>query len=430
MTDQNEISGDSAATPDLPSAGGLGRRLTHGYLLAIVLIAATLLGAYLVVSDLMARSHDGTARTVLIERMTLLASGVVDLAEFAAQGNPHATEALADNLNDLAGLHGRLLHGDAASGVTPLPGGFRAVYLDGESGIDKALTRLFETARLAVLAPAPQTRLTAVAALGFVQENQLAPALSRAELGFASSAARNLDAARGVQKVSLLALLAVLIGVFFLIVLPTVRRTRRHVAALERLALSDPLTGLANRRAFHAEAERELARMRRGHATCAVLMVDIDHFKKINDRHGHDAGDAALCRFAAVARQTLRADDLAARIGGEEFAVLLCDVDAEAALAVAQKLRLALAGDQAPDSAAFTVSIGVAAATLASTVNGLLVEADSALYRAKAGGRNRACAARSQPEPMPQPVHKLRSLRFPGRRPGKRKVLRLTDACC
>ena len=132
---------------------------------------------------------------------------------------------------------------------------------------------------------------------------------------------------------------------------------------LEQLALTDALTGLATRRHFLAGAEREVRRARRGHAL-SLLMLDVDHFKAINDRHGHAAGDRVLVELGRTLRATMREVDLAGRLGGEEFAVLLPDTDEAAAVAVAERLREALAGskvDVAGDPGlGFTVSIGVA----------------------------------------------------------------------
>ncbi len=124
-----------------------------------------------------------------------------------------------------------------------------------------------------------------------------------------------------------------------------------------------------------------------------VLLLDLDHFKRVNDKHGHTAGDAVLKHFASLLAAELRRVDIAARIGGEEFAVLLPDTDCAAALVFARRLRDKVAGAACPDAdrlITITVSIGIAAMDANDeTLDAALVRADRALYRAKRGGRNR-----------------------------------------
>jgi diguanylate cyclase (GGDEF)-like protein len=168
-----------------------------------------------------------------------------------------------------------------------------------------------------------------------------------------------------------------------------------------RLASQDPLTGAANRRALMQALETELARASRQHTPLALLMVDIDHFKRVNDHYGHLAGDHVLRHIVGVLRQRLRASDVLGRYGGEEFMVLLPGTDLHGAAQLAEQLRQAV--QAAPcewqgQRIAFTVSIGVAAsadtpADPSRTSEALLQAADQALYRAKDDGRNRVALA-------------------------------------
>lgn len=167
--------------------------------------------------------------------------------------------------------------------------------------------------------------------------------------------------------------------------------------ALEQLAQTDFLTNLANRRHFLALAEQELSRTARYGGPLSVLMIDLDHFKNINDTYGHKTGDVVLQRMAEVTRDTLRDVDVVGRLGGEEFAVVLPQTDRERALEVAERLRQTIADAVVPLEQGlplrFTVSIGVT--TLAGTstnIDTLLSQADEALYQAKNAGRNRVCA--------------------------------------
>jgi diguanylate cyclase (GGDEF)-like protein len=164
-------------------------------------------------------------------------------------------------------------------------------------------------------------------------------------------------------------------------------------AELERLAMTDELTGLPNRRAFFSQAKKEIARSKRHGLPCALFMMDLDGFKSVNDFHGHDAGDKILKRIAEVLRNGIRESDLPARLGGEEFTVLLPHTGMEEALILAERLRLEVerAGDHEPESILrVTVSIGVGALEGENDgIDSLLKRSDESLYNAKALGKNR-----------------------------------------
>lgn len=167
----------------------------------------------------------------------------------------------------------------------------------------------------------------------------------------------------------------------------------RRVA--ERLAVTDPLTRAFNRRHFFEVGERTLAQAHGQREALSVLLLDIDNFKAVNDRHGHAVGDRVLTQVAQACTDEMREHDLLARFGGEEFAVLLPATGLVEAASVAERLRLAvelLAVTGADDAAVRpTVSIGVATSRLghAPTLDALLATADQAMYAAKRGGRNR-----------------------------------------
>jgi diguanylate cyclase (GGDEF)-like protein len=166
----------------------------------------------------------------------------------------------------------------------------------------------------------------------------------------------------------------------------------------------DHLTGAPSRRAFFAVAERACAQARRTPAALSLLLFDVDHFKRINDTHGHAAGDRVLVDIVERTLGVLRHRDYCGRLGGEEFAVLLPATTSDTALHVAERLRATLqrtppaAADRGADRGAagaigYTVSIGVATLEPGETIASLLSRADIALYAAKAGGRNRVMAA-------------------------------------
>jgi diguanylate cyclase (GGDEF)-like protein len=163
-------------------------------------------------------------------------------------------------------------------------------------------------------------------------------------------------------------------------------------ARVQELAVVDELTGIPNRRRFFESAEHTLAEADRQSRPVVVMMLDIDHFKNVNDTHGHPTGDDVIRTVASRLTQLMRASDVHGRYGGEEFAVLISDADLPAGLAVADRIRTSIAVEPVQTRSGpltVTISVGVAAAEPDDrTVDVLLARADHALYRAKQEGRN------------------------------------------
>jgi len=226
--------------------------------------------------------------------------------------------------------------------------------------------------------------------------------LSAAILGLAALAlmARALDiwlhpekspamfTASGLHGFAFIMLFAVIVSTSFSFL---VMQRRVAEAQVQHLAMYDALTELYNRRAFLELAEREVARAARLAAPTAALMIDLDNFKRVNDVHGHRAGDRVLADFSLRLRAAVRTADVPGRYGGEEFCVLLPGASLQAAAEAAERIRAAVAAPPLGALAeATTVSVGVAAAPHSDLgIDELLAAADAALYRAKRGGRNR-----------------------------------------
>jgi len=189
------------------------------------------------------------------------------------------------------------------------------------------------------------------------------------------------------------------VGTAFIVLVMAKERTVR----IQRDAAStDELTGILNRRGFYVAAHQLVARQTKKGEPVSVLMFDLDHFKSINDRYGHAIGDEALRVFATTVGGTMRASDVVARFGGEEFIAILPGSLADAR-AAAERVRLAFqgaAGTVAGRPVAATVSIGAASAEVCEDIATLIAAADSALYRAKSNGRNRVEGV-EQPAPVP-----------------------------
>jgi diguanylate cyclase (GGDEF)-like protein len=184
-----------------------------------------------------------------------------------------------------------------------------------------------------------------------------------------------------------------------------IERTRqlvRHRLELDRLrseADRDYLTGLANRRRFRRALGQEIERWRRYRLPCALLLLDVDFLKRINDAHGHPAGDLVIRFVASAITELSRDNDTAARLGGEEFALLLAGTDLPNAYAAAERLRESVASEPLDEIGLVTVSVGVAACPVsAQSERELFAAADAALYRAKRAGRNRSFIAGAEDE--------------------------------
>ena len=169
----------------------------------------------------------------------------------------------------------------------------------------------------------------------------------------------------------------------------------RYHEEIYQLAIHDPLTNLHNRRHFCETADKEIARAVRHGRMLALCIIDVDLFKPINDIHGHITGDEVLREIGAIVRRHARGDDVAARIGGEEFALLLPECSSEDAVQIAERLRSAVAATDfmlQGQPHRITISIGIAGLSPDRASRGpLMAAADAALYQAKREGRNRVC---------------------------------------
>jgi diguanylate cyclase (GGDEF)-like protein/hemerythrin-like metal-binding protein len=181
---------------------------------------------------------------------------------------------------------------------------------------------------------------------------------------------------------------------------------QRALEQLEEAASTDRLTGAWNRRRFEEAALPELALAQRRRDPLSLLMFDLDHFKRVNDTFGHGAGDAVLVGLVQTVRQHLRASDSLIRWGGEEFLVMVPATRLEGAMALAEKMRAAVAAIDFPGIGQVTMSLGVAQYAPGESLSAWIERADQALYRAKSEGRNRSLAA-------PMPEHLTGA--FPGR---------------
>ncbi len=175
-------------------------------------------------------------------------------------------------------------------------------------------------------------------------------------------------------------------------------RVMQYITALEQAATRDGLTGLFNRRHFYERANAELSRRQRDPKPLALVLVDVDHFKQINDTYGHAVGDEVLRAIAQRLREASRSSDLVGRYGGEEFILLLSPADSAAAALIAERLRssiaaLPVATERGPLAVTLSAGLCISPAQDTPSLESLAKRADTALYQAKAAGRNRVCVA-------------------------------------
>jgi diguanylate cyclase (GGDEF)-like protein len=213
------------------------------------------------------------------------------------------------------------------------------------------------------------------------------------ELGWRLFVEKDADADASGIRSALWLNLAICAAITALVLLLTSLTINSYQSRLERTATVDGLTGLLNRTALDLLAEHALKDMKRSGGRLCMLIADLDEFKAVNDGFGHQAGDEVLVRSAKALRSCLRESDLACRWGGEEFLVLLRSCGLDEALAIAEKVRAAIASADS-GGPRITASLGVAERGPDESFDGLARRADSALYRAKAEGRNRSCVAR------------------------------------
>ena len=195
----------------------------------------------------------------------------------------------------------------------------------------------------------------------------------------------------GILALLTTVLLLSLVVFFFRQLVRKLAEARRQ---LETLATTDPLTGLFNRRQILERFEEECERAQRGSAGLSCILLDVDHFKQVNDTYGHQQGDVVLRMIATQTRASLRAYDVVGRYGGEEFIALLPGTDLDTAIASAERLRQAIQSSAVLTSSSgepqpTTISLGLTEWQLGDTVDTMVHRADEALYRAKAAGRNR-----------------------------------------
>ncbi|MBI5119980.1 MAG: diguanylate cyclase [Rhodospirillales bacterium] len=383
---------------DATSIGNF-RKATLIYAGALALIATLSMITHVMV-DAIVQRQEATARVVnvsgrqrmLSQRIAMMA---LELSRTDAQIQNAAGAELAAAIDLMDSSHRALQEGSKELGISPDKSpAISAVYNAGPHRLNARVTAYLEQAR-GYLALSPQER-PASAYLAEIQTAAHGPILQALDAAVKQYEADSEEAIRQLRRIllSLVGMMLATLGAEAIFIFrPLFRKLESAHMKLLDAARTDPLTGCMNRRYLMEAAAREMARIKRSGSTLAVLMIDIDHFKHINDAHGHAVGDEALLTLVRILIANIRASDMLGRIGGEEFAVILPDTSPETALQVAEKLRESIAAAVVKgDGLSFSMTASIGLAELKADETDFLTaleRADKALYKAKQSGRNR-----------------------------------------
>jgi diguanylate cyclase (GGDEF)-like protein len=370
------------------------RALTGYYLSALMLIAGLNIASHLVLTYVL-HHNQGTAAVLNTSgRQRMLSQRIASLAAEYRLGDPTARPALIAAINDFEVKENALSATSVtATGDTSEMLQLRSLYFTGQAPLSVEVANYVADARAVASLPAGAPAASApLARLFAAARGPLLTKLDDVVTVHQSETERVLAELERLQ-LGILATVLLTLGIEALTIFrPMIRRIAAYTSEILRLATTDPLTELANRRSFQARFEEERDRALRYGRPLSLLMIDIDRFKEINDAHGHDAGDASLRSMAESFRQVLRKTDFAARLGGEEFVILMPETDLSNAAKFAERLRETVAGLSIAfrkQQLNFTVSIGV---TLVggegNSMTKALQDADRLMYRAKQNGRN------------------------------------------
>ena len=371
--------------------------ITRTYIVALGMIALLSLISHFTLERVIA-AHEGSAAVINISgRQRMLSQKIAfDASLFVLKGDMGAADDLAAATDQLEAAHRRLLGNDPSAPLAvPLTDAVRAIYFQTPFQVDALVQRYVGYARTIAAADSGPTTRAGIAAyegLTALARGPIVQALDAVVIQHQRESEEQLAKLRVIQMLVLGVLLVTLAAEAILVFRPMALRIRHYAAELMTMATLDPLTGALNRRAFMDSSKVEIERSRRHSRPLALLMLDGDHFKRVNDAYGHAAGDEALRVLTRTVGGLLRASDKLGRFGGEEFVVLAPETAMEGVCHLAERIRSAMANTQilhGEASFTLTVSIGATAIDPAEIdIVPALARADSALYRAKEHGRN------------------------------------------
>lgn len=372
------------------------RLLTAGYILALVIIA--LMSGFIHVFLNKIADQQNSSAVFVSARQGKTAQQIALYATlYVEKREPLARQELSDAVESMAVSHQALLKGSKDMNIpSAMNENVRVIFFGQPFSLDRKVTLFLNEAR-AFLAEKPQSLGTSDPHYRYIvdaMQGSLRDALDAAVTAYENDSLRQIERFQSYQRYALFVILMTLIAEALFIFMPLVRRVNDYAEKLQQLATTDGLTAVDNYRSFMQKGIRELRRSQRIGKPLCVCLIDIDHFKSVNDQYGHNAGDAVLRQFADTVRKCMRLEDEIGRIGGEEFGILLPHTRLSDALRVAERIRrmveiTSVRYGEGKDLF-ITVSIGLAEVNPKSlTLEHVLAAADEALYKAKQNGRNR-----------------------------------------
>ena len=378
------------------------RSLTIPYVVALGLVGLCTLVSHFSLTRVL-HEREGSAKVINISgRQRMLSQRIAGLAAQRALGVDDPGGDLDAAIDRFEADFRALRFGDAERGI---PAGdapaLRAIYVD-RGLADEAAAYVDDARRVAAMDLGDPAMADELAALFERSRESLLRKLDDIVTVHQAASERNLAVLELLQEASLGVVFVTLIFEALAVFRPMVNRVVAYAGDLLRMATTDELTQVLNRRAFFKVLGEEVERAQRHGRPLGLLLLDIDHFKRVNDAQGHAGGDAVLRCLPPLIRRSLRDTDAQGRLGGEEFAILMPETDLDGALVLAERIREAVEGMAVPyqgRTIRVTASIGAAAfGPGADDPDALLNQADRALYRAKAAGRDRVVAASTLPK--------------------------------
>ncbi|WP_026375414.1 diguanylate cyclase [Aestuariibacter salexigens] len=373
--------------------------MTVTYVVSLAIIAVLSFLVHFMLDKVIAQqASSGTYINVSGQQRMLSQRSALFTIEYLKTGDAEAKRLAQATLDKLVNNHQFLLTGHyrtvESNQPSPLSDEMQAMYFHAPLNVDSKIERYAALVTAALSQNMDgQRQQTATNEFLALAKQPLLDALNTVVSQYELESSQKVDELRSAQNIVLWIIIITILVEALFIFRPMVRKVSLYAERLQYEANHDVLSGLFNRRAFTQVTQRYFAGFKRYNNALSVVVVDIDHFKRINDRYGHDVGDKAIQWIAKCIQSSSRECDYVARMGGEEFAVLLPNTKAEGAEKAAEKVRKLIAGSPLQtggDIIDITVSAGVSAA-LKNDVDfdALLKRADNALYQAKESGRNK-----------------------------------------
>ena len=381
------------------------RTLNRAYILALAVIAFISIGAHFVTSKISDRQKDSTQIVYeLNKQRTQMQQILIYATHYNQMGDPLDMRFLFQSVNEMNQSHEFLVQTASATDVLGKPNSnaLERVYFKPPYMLAKNINEYNILAQKYMgynEKDQQEPREKLIAEMTFQYTNVVQPAIDVALDSYQGEIIAEIERFFSIQLTGVCLILLVLVAEALFIFRPLVKRLRIYNRMMKKYALEDVLTGLNNRRAFLSNAGTSLRRAARDKTPVTVALMDLDHFKNVNDTYGHDVGDTVLKHFSQLVKKSFRSGDVIGRIGGEEFAILLPEASEDKAFKILQRLCQTVENTPCPyenemgimDDLYFTVSIGMFTAkeiTHETAIEDLMKTADEALYYTKNNGRN------------------------------------------